>query len=47
VKAEPSEFDWRSVTTVPLALLPDQDMQQFTDHLLVAIGDALDRTSLT
>ncbi len=26
---------------VPLALLPDQNRQQFTDHLLVAIGDAL------
>jgi hypothetical protein len=31
---------------VPLALLPDQDMQLFTDHLVVAIGDALERTSL-
>lgn len=26
---------------VPLALLPDQERQQFTDRLLVAIGDAL------
>jgi hypothetical protein len=32
---------------VPLALLPDQDMQQFTDRLLVEIGHALDRTMLT
>ena len=31
---------------VPLALLPDQDRQQFTDHLLVEIADALERTSL-
>lgn len=31
---------------VPLAVLPDQDKQQFTDHLLVAIGDALERTDL-
>ena len=31
---------------VPLASLPDQDMQQFTDHLLVAISDALERTNL-
>ena len=30
---------------LPLALLPDQDRQQFTDHLLVAIGDALERTN--
>ena len=29
-----------------LALLPDRDMQQFTDHLLVEIGDALERTIL-
>ena len=26
---------------IPLAVLPDQDRQQFTDHLLVEIGDAL------
>jgi len=32
---------------VLLTVLPDQDRQQFTDHLLVAIGDALERTSLT
>lgn len=31
---------------VPLLLLPDQNRQQFTDHLLVAIGDALERTKL-
>ena len=31
---------------VPLAVLPDQDRQQFTDHLLVAIGDALEPTNL-
>ncbi len=31
---------------VRLALLPDQNRQQFTDHLLVAIGDALERTDL-
>ena len=31
---------------VLLAVLPDQDRQQFTDHLLVAIGDALERASL-
>jgi hypothetical protein len=31
---------------IPLAVLPDQDRQQFTDHLLVEIADALDRTSL-
>ncbi len=31
---------------IPLTLLPDQDRQQFTDHLLVAIADALERTSL-
>ena len=30
---------------VPLALLPDQNRQQFTDYLLVAIGDALERTT--
>ena len=32
---------------LPLAQLPDQDMRQFTDHLLVEIGDALERTSLS
>ena len=31
----------------PLAFLPDQNRQQFTDHLLVAIGDALERPSLS
>ena len=31
---------------VPLAVLPDENRQQFTDHLLVEIGDALERTSL-
>lgn len=30
---------------VALAKLPDQDRQQFTDHLLVAIGDAVEPTS--
>lgn len=30
---------------VPLSLLPDQNRQQFTDHLLVAIGDALDHAT--
>ena len=29
---------------VPLAVLPDQDRQQFTDRLLVEIGDVLERT---
>ena len=31
---------------IPLAVLPDRDRQQFTDHLLVEIGDALEGTSL-
>ncbi len=31
---------------VPLLLLPDQDRQQFTDHLLVAIADVLEHPSL-
>ncbi|MDR5726680.1 MAG: hypothetical protein RB191_04335, partial [Terriglobia bacterium] len=31
---------------VLLTVLRDQDRQQFTDHLLVAIGDALERASL-
>ncbi len=31
---------------VPLAMLPDEDRQPFTDHLLVAIGDALGRANL-
>ena len=31
---------------LPLAFLPDQNRQQFTDHLLVAIGDVLERTNL-
>ncbi len=30
---------------VLLTVLPDQDRQQLTDHLLVAIGDALDRAT--
>jgi hypothetical protein len=29
-----------------LAVLPDKDRQQFTDHLLVEIGDALERANL-
>jgi hypothetical protein len=32
---------------VLLAMLPDQDRKRFTDHLLVAIGDALERASLS
>ena len=31
---------------VELAKLPDQDRQQFTDHLLVAIGDVVEPTTL-
>jgi hypothetical protein len=31
---------------VPLAMLPDENRQQFTDHLLVEIGDALERARL-
>ena len=31
---------------VLITVLPDQDKQQFTDHLLVAIGDAFERTDL-
>ncbi len=31
---------------VLLTVLPDQDRQRLTDHLLVAIGDALERPSL-
>jgi hypothetical protein len=31
---------------VPLSFLPDQNRQQFTDHLLVAIADALEHPSL-
>jgi hypothetical protein len=31
---------------VPLAMPSDRDRQQFADHLLVAIGDALSRTIL-
>ena len=31
---------------IPLAVLPDQDRQQFTDRLLIEISDALERTSL-
>lgn len=30
---------------VEIAKLPDQERQQFTDHLLVAIGDAVEPTS--
>ncbi len=30
---------------LPLALLPDLDSQLFTDHLLVTIADALERTT--
>jgi hypothetical protein len=32
---------------VEIAKLPDQDRQQFTDHLLVAIADTLERASLS
>ncbi len=32
---------------VPLLLLPDQNRQQFTDHLLVAIADTLESASLS
>jgi len=32
---------------VPLAILPDQDRERFTDYLLVAIGDALERPMLS
>ena len=31
---------------VLLTVLPDQDRQRLTDHLLVAIGDALERATL-
>jgi hypothetical protein len=31
---------------VEIAKLPDQDRQQFTDHLLVAIGDVVEPTTL-
>jgi hypothetical protein len=31
---------------VEIASLPDQDRQQFTDHLLVAVSDAMEHTSL-
>jgi hypothetical protein len=33
-------------SNVFIAMLPDRDRQQLTDHLLVALGDALERTSL-
>ncbi len=31
---------------VEIAKLPDQDRQQFTDHLLVAIADVVEPTTL-